>query len=212
MTVTLQYAFIDEAGNPVVSSRNHVLIAAALCTETPQTIGRLIRKAQKKYGSPLASGELKAKKAENKQVDKILYELAQEPIEIFSVVVEQQALERTTDNPEALYRWVMTRLVRKLVALHPRLEIVMDQRYTTQHLRYLLEKDIREGISDLSQKYILIRQEDSVFSKELQAVDFVAWALFQKYQHGNPAFYEQIAPRIMEEELVTKQDLEREWK
>jgi len=212
MTVTLQYAFIDETGNPVVSSRNHVLIAAALCTETPQLIRRLIRQAQKKYGSSLASGELKAKKAEDKLVDKILRELTRESIEIFSVAVERRTLASKIEDPEALYRWTITRLVRKLATRHPRLEIVMDQRYTAPHLRYLLEKSIREGISDLPQQYILIRQEDSVFTKELQAADFVAWALFQKYEYGNPAFYEQIAPRIVEEELITKQDLEREWK
>ena len=212
MSDALHFAFVDEAGNVALSRQNHTLVVAALGTETPQSVNKLIRKTQKKYGSALASGELKAKKAGGRLVDKILHELAQEPVEVFSVIVKQQVLERMTDNPEALYRRATTLLVRKLAARHPRLEIVMDQRYTTPHLRYLLEKGIREGISDLPQQYILIRQEDSVFTKELQAVDFVAWAMFQKYERGNDAFYRHIAPRIVEEELITKQTWERVWK
>ncbi|MBV5331003.1 DUF3800 domain-containing protein [bacterium] len=212
MVSVLHFAFIDEAGNVALSQHNHTLVVAALCTETPQAINKLIRKTQKRYGSALASGELKATKADATLVDKILCELAREQIEVFSVMVERQILERTTDDPEALYRWVTTRLIRKLAARHPRLEIVMDQRYTTPHLRYLLEKDIREGISDLPQQYILIRQEDSVFTKELQAVDFIVWAMFQKYERGNDTFYQRIAPRIVEEELITKQIWERDWK
>ena len=96
----------------------------------------------------------------------------------------------------------MTRLVSKLVTRYPRIEIILDRRYTKVHLRYLLERKIREGISDLPQRYVMIRQEDSILVKELQAVGFIAWALFQKYERGNTTFYERIAPRIVEEELI----------
>ncbi len=58
----------------------------------------------------------------------------------------------------------------------------------------------------------MIRQEDSLLAKELQAVDFIAWALFQKYERGNTKFYERIAPRIIAEELVTKQISQKEKK
>jgi len=212
MTATLHYAFMDEAGNVALSRQNHVLIVAALCAETPRSINRIIRKAQKKYGSSLASGELKAKKAETRLVDAILTGLAREPIEVFAVIVDRRMLKKPPKDPEEIYRWVMARLVKKLVARFPRIEIAMDRRYTTEHLRYLLEKAVREGISDLPQQYVLIRQEDSILAKELQAVDFIAWALFQKYERGIEAFYQRIAPRIAEEELITKQIWEREWK
>jgi hypothetical protein len=70
----------------------------------------------------------------------------------------------------------------------------------------------RQGISDLPQSYVLIHQEDSMLSRELQAVDFIAWALFQKYERGNTKFYNRIAPRIVVEELVTRQAWQKEKK
>ena len=181
MTITLQYAFIDETGSSTISKHNDILIVVAVCTDAPQFLNRLIRKMQKKYGSSLASGELKGKKAHSKLIEEILHGLVHESVEVFSIILERQVLRRAADDPEALYSWAIMRLVRKLVVHYQRLEIVLDQRYTTRHLRYLLEKDIRAGIADLPQQYVLIRQEDSVFAKELQAADFVAWALFQKY-------------------------------
>jgi len=51
-----------------------------------------------------------------------------------------------------------------------------------------------------------------MLSKELQAVDFIAWALYQKYERSDNKFYKQIAPRIVEEELVTKQVWAKERK
>ena len=31
--------------------------------------------------------------------------------------------------------------------------------------------------------------------KSLQAVDFIAWSIFRKYEHGDEKFYELIKPR-----------------
>lgn len=44
--------------------------------------------------------------------------------------------------------------------------------------------------------------------KELQAVDAVAWAFFQKYERGDPRFYELIAARVIVEDVITQ----KKWK
>ena len=155
---------------------------------------------------------MKAKKSDDALTENLLAALAHEPIEIFSVIVDRRIIEQSPKDPEDIYRWAVARLAAKLVKRYPRIEIVLDRRYTKEHLRYLLERAIREGISGLPQRYVMIRQEDSMLSKELQAVDFIAWALYQKYERGDNKFYEQIAPRIVEEELVTKQVWAKERK
>lgn len=206
----LHYAFIDETGNVALSDQSHVLIVAALCADDPRAIDRIVRKVQKKYGSPLASGELKAKKASDKLVFTLLEALAKEPIEIFATVIDRRLLENPPQDPEDIYRWAVTRLIRKLASRFPRIEITLDRRYTNEHLRHLLEVAIRDGLSDLPRQVVLIQQEDSLHVKELQAVDFIAWALFQKYERHNEEFYERIAPRIVEEEIITRQIWEQE--
>jgi hypothetical protein len=204
----LHHAFIDEAGSVALSSHSHFLIVAALCTDDPRAIDRLVRKVQKKYGSPLSSGELKAKQASDKLTITLLEALAQEAVEIFVMIIDHRQLD-PSDQAEAVYRWATSRLVRKLAERFPRIEITLDRRYTNEHLRNLLEVAIRERLADLPHQVVLIRQEDSRHVKELQAVDFIAWAFYQKYERGNHQFYDCIAPCIVEEELLTRKVAQR---
>lgn len=212
MSDLVHFAYIDEAGNVAPSRHNHILVVAALGIENSQTIARIIRKTQKKYGSSLSSGELKAKKERASLTENLLTAFAKEPIEVFSVIIDRQIIEHPPVDPEDIYRWSMARLVSKLVKQYPNIEVVLDRRYTKEHLRYQLEKTIREGITNLPQQYVMIRQEDSINTKELQAVDFIAWAMFQKYERGEFRFYERIASVIIEEELITRQIWELEQK
>ena len=212
MSDTLRLAFIDEAGDVTPASQNHILVVAALGMQKSPAIARIIRKAQKKVGSRLRSGELKAKKERAARVEALLSALAEQSIEVYAVIIDQQILLRPPPDPEDIYRWAMARLVTKIVRRYPSVEFILDRRYTKQHLRYLLEKSIREEIMNLEQRYVMVRQEDSVACKELQAVDFIAWALFQKYERGESRFYDRIAPVIIEEELITKQAWEKDQK
>ncbi|MFZ5878346.1 MAG: DUF3800 domain-containing protein [Chloroflexota bacterium] len=208
----MDYAFIDEAGNVAISAQSHFLIVAALCTETPRYLERAIRKTQKKFGSALSSGELKGKKSNDRLAETVLKGLQGHPIKIYAVIIGQDVLKTIPEPGEEIYRWAAARLVRKVVGQSPRTEIVLDRRYTKESLRYQLEKIIREEISDLPQQYVLIRQEDSLHRKELQAVDFIAWSFFQKYERGNSRYYEIIQPCIVEEEVITKRIRDNAWK
>jgi hypothetical protein len=207
----LHFAYIDEAGSVALSLDNHIIVVAALCTGNPQAIVKVIRKIRKKYLSPGTSGELKAKKESNQLVEALLTSLARETIEIYTVIIDRKIIQAPPQDPENIYRWVAARLVAKLVKQYPAMEITLDRRYTKEHLRYSLERSIREEISDLPQQYLLIRQEDSVSIKGLQAVDFVAWAMYQKYERGDNHFHQLIEPVIIEEELITKKVWEQEY-
>ena len=77
----------------------------------------------------------------------------------------------------------------------------MDKRYTSLKLRKLLDQAITDKLAGLSAD-IVIRHDDSIAVKGLQAADFVAWALFQKYARNTREFYDIVAPRIVDEELL----------
>jgi hypothetical protein len=204
MSEPLHLAYIDEAGNVVPDGRSHILVVAALGMHKSPAIARIIRKAQKKAGSSQASGELKAKKEQSGRIEKLLAALAKQPIEIYAVIIDQQVLVHLPQDPEDVYRWAVARLAAKIVRRYPAVELILDRRYTKERLRYLLEKSIREQMMSLPQRYVMVRQQDSIACKELQAVDFIAWALFQKYERGDSRFYDRIAARVVEEELVTR--------
>jgi hypothetical protein len=69
----------------------------------------------------------------------------------------------------------------------------------------LLHSERTIEISNIPRQIVIIRQEDSTSIKELQAVDFIAWALYQKYEHNDVSFYKMISSLIIEEEIVSKQ-------
>jgi len=91
------------------------------------------------------------------------------------------------------------------VERHPRLELWLDKRYTKSALRDRLEKTLREGIVDLTRQVVLVHQEDSRKQKGLQAADHVAWALYQKYERQDDAFYQILKGKVVAEEIVSRE-------
>lgn len=202
MNELFRYAFIDESGGVTACDQNHFLVVAALSTDHPQTITRVVRQFHKKTAHSI--DEIKAKKTEDRKIIQFLRALSKEPIAIFAVVLNHQNIIHPPKDAENIYRWAVSRVVSMLVERYPRIEVVLDKRYTKQTLRYRLEKEIRNKIIDLPQQFVLIRQEDSIKVKGLQAADFFAWSLLQKYERGDCRFYEIFAHRIIVEDKITK--------
>jgi len=204
MPVTYYYGFLDESGVVAPFSGSRFLVVTVLATATPRPIELHIKRAHKKYGTSLASGEMKASASREEVIEHVLRAIADEPVAIITVVVDKQAILRPPEDAEDIYRLAVTWAVHHAVQRWPRLELCLDKRYTNKVLRHRLEKAIREGIADLHQEVVLIRQEDSISRKELQAVDYVAWAFFQKYERGNDRFYQIIAQKVVVEEVIER--------
>jgi len=122
-----------------------------------------------------------------------------------AVIVDPFVLDHPPQDPEDIYRWAVSRAVYHVVERYPGVEIILDRRYTKEALRFELEKAIRQAIIDIPQQYVLIRQDDSSQREELQAVDFVAWAFFQKYEKNDSHYYDLISSLVIKEEWLKKQ-------
>jgi hypothetical protein len=201
----IYYAFVDESGSTALSETSHILVVAVLGTGEPVEIRKVIRQFQKKDKPNLLSGELKARKLKPTTIKKVLGRLAQSPIQIVAVIVDPTILSHPPQDSEEIYRWAVSCAVFYMVERYPSLDIVLDRRYTKEPLRFELEKAIRKAIIGIPGQYVLIRQEDSSQQKELQAVDFLAWAFFQKYEKNDPQFYDLIASLVIKEEWLNKQ-------
>jgi len=201
----IYYAFVDESGSTTPTETSHILVVAVLGTGEPIDIRKVIRQFQKKGRPNFPSEELKARKLEPAEIKEVLGKLAQSPIQIVAVIVGPTILNHPPQDPEDIYRWAVSRAVFYMVERYPSLEIVLDRRYTKESLRFELEKAIRKAIIGIPDQYVLIRQEDSSQQKELQAVDLLAWAFFQKYEKNDPQYYDLIAPLVIKEEWLSKQ-------
>lgn len=202
----MQYAFIDESGTVGVPGGTHFLVVALLSAGQPRNIELSIRRALKKYGKSLSRGEIKASNFEEKAIARLLEAIVKENISIFATIVDQSVIVKPPEEMEDIYRKAVAKTVYKLVECYPRVNICLDRRYTNEHHRFELESQIRESIQNLPQKVVLIRQENSMSRKELQAVDAIAWALFQKYERDNVSFYDIISSCMVAEEIIREKD------
>ncbi|NWG07452.1 MAG: DUF3800 domain-containing protein [Chloroflexi bacterium] len=206
MEIESVYAFIDESGTVGTKTGTRFLIVVVLSVSQPRVLELTIRRAIKKYGSKVASGEIKAADFEEAAILRLLQALAKEDLTVMAVVLDQHTIRREPKYVEEIYRRVTARAVRHLVQQSPRVEICLDKRYTNERQRHLLEKAIREEIADLPQ-VVLISQENSSSRKELQAADAVAWAFFQKYERDDSRFYDIIASKVVIEDVANGKDL-----
>ena len=206
MTDLMHYAFLDESGTVGVPGGTHFLIVAILNAVHPRDVELPVRRALKKYGPSLSRGEIKASDFEEKAIARLLEAIAREDVSILTTIVDQSVIIRPPPEMEEIYRQAVARTVYHLVERWPRIHICLDRRYTNERKRFALEAEIREAIQDLPQKVVLIRQEDSINRKELQAVDAVAWALFQKYERDNSQFYDIISSKVVLEEVISEKD------
>ena len=206
MTDLMHYAFLDESGTVGVPGGTHFLIVAILNAVHPRDVELPVRRALKKYGPSLSRGEIKASDFEEKAIARLLEAIAREDVSILTTIVDQSVIIRPPPEMEEIYRQAVARTVYHLVKRWPRIHICLDRRYTNERQRFALEAEIREAIQDLPQKVVLIRQENSINRKELQAVDAVAWALFQKYERDNSQFYDIISSKVVLEEVISEKD------
>jgi len=202
----MHYAFIDESGTVGSETGTHFFVFALICTRQPREIELPIRRAMKNYGTNLSRGEIKAANFEEKAIARLLTEIAKEDVFIIATIVDQSLIVKPPTDIEDIYRRVVSKTVYKLVERYPRVNICLDRRYTNEQLRFELESQIRESIQYLPQKVVMIQQENSINRKELQAVDAVVWALFQKYERDNVNFYQIISSKIIDEEIIRKRD------
>ena len=206
MTDSMHYAFIDESGTVDVPKGTHFLVVAVLSARQPREIELPVRRALKKFGPSLSRGEIKAANFEEPAIARFLQESVKQDVSILATIVNQNAIQTPPKKMEEIYRKTVARTIYRLVERWPRINVCLDQRYTNKHQRFDLEQRIRETIQDLPQKIVLIRQENSVNCKELQAVDAVSWAFFQKYERGDCRFYDIMAPKVIWEEVIMEKD------
>lgn len=200
----MHYAFVDESGTDSPFSGSHFLVVALVATAQVRNIELPVRRAHKRYGTSLTSGEMKASASRETVVEYLLRAVAGASIEIVVVALDKRGIKRPPEDPMALYIAVAARAVRHAVCRWPRLAVCFDRRYTAKRMRTQVEQQIRENIVDMHQEVVLLQQEDSISCKALQAADCVAWAFFQKYERGDARFCDLVGDRIVVQEVIER--------
>lgn len=191
------HIYLDESGdlgfNP--NSSNHIVIAL-LITNSPFMIERCIKKIRKrKLKKKLKElPEIKFNKSSDNIRGKTLICIARENIEIAYIVLDKSRVNPTKQNhKQKIYNFIAGYLMRNLPYGNTvNLKLIVDKRISNKVIRADFDQYIKQKAAFKAD----ITHENSEYNKCLQATDFIAGAIFRKYESNDSRFYDLIKDRI----------------
>jgi len=205
----MAYIFMDESGdlgfNFDKKGTSSYFLVTFLLVYNKRSIEKCVKKVystlRKKYKKV---GILHAYKEEPITRKRLLALLANTDCRVMTILLNKRKVyTRLQDEKPVLYNYITNILLdrifsKKLVGTES-VEIVASKKETNKFLNqnfkiYLQSQLIKEhGIS------ITITVKTAAEAKALQAADFVSWAIFRKYEHGDETYYDIIRRNIVEE-------------
>ncbi|VVB87538.1 Uncharacterised protein [uncultured archaeon] len=192
------HIYLDESGdlgfNPTSSSK-HIVIAL-LITETPSHIERCIKKIrQRKLKKNLKElPEIKFSKSNDLIREITLGCLVKDPIDIAYIVLDKNRVNPAKYNhKQEIYNFITGYLMCCLPfgnTTHSKL--IVDKRISKKVLR----ADFDQYVKQKATFKVDITHANSMYNHCLQATDFIAGAIFQKYEFADSRFYDIIKDRI----------------
>jgi hypothetical protein len=201
----LYHAVYDEAGDTgfQVSSSRYLVGAAVLCRSIRdlQRVAWAVRKDARKGRIRLS--ELKAHLVPSWLVYEGLRHALTCDWQTIVAVVDKGSKQDGPEDGEEIYRRLTAHVVKRCVHQRPLLHFIADKRYTRPSLRVHLTEVIHVTLTTAGLPAILtIEQLPSDQHQELLLADYLAWALFQKYERGDREGYDIVRDRIVVEDVI----------
>lgn len=195
----IEYIFIDESGDLGRYGSIYFTIVA-LMTHLPIELRRAIKRVrQRKLKKKLKEiPEIKANNSTAEIRKFVLRMLSMCDCSISAVVIPKSKVrEDLFFHKEKLYNYLCGLLFEHISLNTDIVDITIDRKHGNRLLQedfnQYIERKVRGKSASME---VRIRHLESQASNELQAVDFVAWALNRKFTHGDPSYYDLIKQKI----------------
>ena len=218
------YIYVDESGSPDVFSRkggdllaagltsNHLVIAALRCDDPNQLascIGASIQWADAKYGSGVGKTPVRVLHARDDRPAlrvRVCQELSKLPLKATAIVFDKRLLDPAREwrrNRTRFYDEMVAYLLADSLHLFQRTSIIISRKNydTAAELQTLLRAVARRwwavfGSARPAPSAVSATQQRAHSNRGLQAVDYVAWAVFQAFERGNSTYLDALQPII----------------
>ena len=205
--------FIDESGDLGFSTgSSRWFIVTLLLTSTHRKVEKCVKKVhkglRKKDKKVKELHAYKEKDATRKRVLKLVSKV--EDVQILTIVLNKDKVyTRLQDQKAVLYNYVTNILLDRLhtsgvIDDVEDVEICIDQKETNKFMNEHYLKYLQKGTQSWKQNRIDIRLAHSHNEKCLQAIDFISWAIFRKYERGDYDFYNLIQEKVVSENFLFK--------
>jgi len=209
----MPYIFLDESGdlgfNFKKRKTSKIFVVTCLFTENKRPIEKIVKKThselRKKYKRKF--GILHCVKEKPITRQRLLKRLNEKDCIIMTIYLNKKKVyTKLKDEKQVLYNYVtnilLDRIYSKKVIVIPikdKVELIASRRETNKFLNENFENYLNRQVENRHKTDIKISIKIPSEEKILQAVDFVSWAIFRKYEYGDDSYYNIIKNKIVEE-------------
>lgn len=200
------HIFLDESGNLGVSGRYFVIAAAYTedYTKAHRFMKNRIKKAKDKFPRMMCSThEVKAKDAYPMVMHKILSDLVNIDIQISYIVIDLQHIEeRLLNDNNLLYNYATKLLITPIVKneKYEKINILSDNHTnkvgSVNSLPDYLKTTMLYELGVLSDIKFTFLNSDACNAYVIQIADYVANAIYSKYEYQNCLYYDVFRRKI----------------
>ena len=207
----MAYIFLDESGDLGFSKRSSrwFIFTIVLCPnkrKIEKVIKKVHKSLKKKHKNVFELHAYHANEITRKRVLKLLAELSD--IYVFCIILNKDKVYTDLKNQKNyLYNYTANILLDRLhnydfIKVDDSFDMYIDRKDTNKNIRKNFETYLENSLKNKRAGKIDISLKASHEEKALQAVDFISWAIFRKYERGDYEYYEIIKNKVVEENLL----------
>jgi hypothetical protein len=205
--------FVDESGDLGFSGRSSAyFVICALATSDPSQVRRAMKRVrQRTIGKNLKSvPELKFSASTDSVRERVLRMIARLDVEVWYVCLRKGSRGSNAPELDEAYGHLAGFLVETIARSRNRNVFMILDRFLPKKAIERFNESLAErgsmaiGRAGKLPQSLIIEHIDSQSEPCLQAADFVAGAVFTKFERGDSRFYDSIKARITEEIIKWK--------
>lgn len=207
----MAYIFLDESGDLGFDfskkRTSKFFVITFLITESKKPIEKIIKKTHSELKQKIKRriGILHAVKEKPITRQRLLKRLIEKDCFILTIYLNKKRVyTKLQDEKVVLYNYVTNILLdriytKKIISSQKIIELIASRKETNKFLNENLKNYLCNKVKNKHKAMIDIKIKSPAEEKSLQAVDFVSWAIFRKYEYGDDSYYNIIKEKIKEE-------------
>ena len=212
----MAYIFLDESGDLGFDKSKKRTSKYFIITFLIANDKKPIEKAVKAIHSSLKKihkqkgGSLHSYREKPITRKRLLTKLSQKDIKIMTVYLNKNKVYTKLHNEkDVLYNFVTNILLdrictKKLIPIKEKVILIASRKETNKFLNQNFKNYLYNQAKTNHKLKLEIEIKTPHEEKSLQAVDFVSWAIFRKYEYIDESYYEIIREKIYEENILFK--------
>jgi hypothetical protein len=207
----MAYIFMDESGDLgfdfTKKKTTKFFIITCLFTNNKRPIEKIVKKIhsdlKNKYKRRF--GALHAVREKHITRQRLLKNISEKECFIMTIYLNKKKVYTRLQNEKVvLYNYVANILLdriysKKIIPLNQKIEFVASRKETNKFLNENFKNYLNVQVKNKHKSIIDIKIKSPAEEKSLQAVDFICWAIFRKYEYGDDYYYNLIKIKIIEE-------------